>query len=152
MAEDSIINDTMRNAIGIESEPVEYPVERWHIKRFAEAVGETNPLYLDETEARKTRHGGVIAPPTFYRAFYPKEPPVNVMQEANLKRVLDGGSEWEFFEPIRPGDTISVTSKLGELNVKQGRAGPMLIVAVDHTYRNQYGVTTAVQRQNRILY
>lgn len=142
----------MREGIGIESEPVTYPVEQWHIKRFAEAVGDANPLYHDEVVARTTRYGGIVAPPTFYRAFHPKEPPINVMKEAGLTRVLDGGSDWEYLEPIRPGDRIAVTSKVAGLDQKTGRMGEMLILSIDHIYRNQFGNQVAIQRQSRILY
>lgn len=153
MPDDPLITPKLKSAIGVESEPTIYEVEKWHIRRFAEAVGDANPLYTDEGKARKTRYGGIIAPPTFFRAFFPREPPINVQQEVpSLKRVLDGGSEWEFFEPIRPGDEIAVTSKLAKMNVKAGRLGKMLLVSVDHTYRNQLGETVATQRQNRILY
>ena len=147
-----IITEKMRQAVGVESDPVTYVVEKWHVSRFAQAIGDDSPIYHDETEARKTRYGGIIAPPTFFRAFFPKEPPVNVRDEVTLDRVLDGGSDWEFFEPIRPGDKITVTSKLADLNVKSGRMGDMLFMAVDITYRNQFDQAVAVQRQNGILY
>ena len=38
---------------------------RASIRYFALALGDDNPLYRDEEFARKTRHGGIIAPPTF---------------------------------------------------------------------------------------
>ncbi len=152
MSEPNLITEAMRKAIGVESEPTTYPVEQWHVKRFAEAIGDPNPLYADEVEARKTRYGGIIAPPTFFRAFFPKEPPVNVAQLAGLKRVLDGGSDWDFYEPVRPGDRITVTAKLATLTQKSGKLGPMLFVGVDNIYRSQFGQVVATQRQNRILY
>ena len=67
MSEESLITDKMRKAIGVESEPLLYDVDKWHIQRFAEAIGDPNPLYQDEAAARKTRYGGIIAPPTFFR-------------------------------------------------------------------------------------
>ncbi|MEE9285410.1 MAG: MaoC family dehydratase N-terminal domain-containing protein [Dehalococcoidia bacterium] len=152
MPQDSLITETMKNAIGVESEPLTYEVEKGHIKRFAEAIGDPNPLYQDEAAARKTRYGGIIASPTFFRAFFPKEPPGDVHKEITLSRVLDGGSDWEFFEPIRPGDSISVTSQFANFDVKQGRRGAMLFIAVDIIYRNQFNQVVATQRQNRILY
>ena len=147
-----IITDKMRGAIGVESEPLTYDIEQWHISRFAEAIGDGNPLYHDEGAARKSRLGGIVAPPTFFRALFPKEPPVNIRDEVPLKRVLDGGSDWEWFEPIRPGDKIAVTMKLADLNMKSGRTGDMLFIAMDITYTNQLGEKVATQRQNRILY
>ena len=152
MPEESLITETMRKAIGVESEPVFYDVEQWHIQRFAEAIGDPNPLYQDEAAARKTRYGGIIAPPTFFRALFPKEPPGTVNQGITLKRVLDGGSDWEYFHPIRPGDRIAATSQFASFDVKQGRMGAMLFIGVSIIYRNQFDEIVATQRQNRILY
>ena len=152
MPEESLITETMRQAIGVESEPVFYDVEQWHIKRFAEAIGDPNPLYQDEAAARKTRYGGIIAPPTFFRALSPKEPPGDVNKGITLKRVLDGGSDWEYFHPIRPGDRIAATSQFASFDVKQGRRGSMLFIGVAIIYRNQFNEVVATQRQNRILY
>src|SRR3989338_2643949 len=33
------------------------------IRRFADAVGDRNPLYYDEEYARNSRYGSIIAPP-----------------------------------------------------------------------------------------
>ena len=43
----------------------EFPVDRSAILDFAAALGETNPIYWNESHARATPLGGVIAPPTF---------------------------------------------------------------------------------------
>ena len=55
--------------IGTETDlnPQRFLVEatRDNIKNFAEAVGDNNPLWINEEYARKSRFGGVIAPPTF---------------------------------------------------------------------------------------
>ncbi|MDA1349146.1 MAG: MaoC family dehydratase N-terminal domain-containing protein, partial [Chloroflexi bacterium] len=59
----------MRAAIGSESEPVTWEVEKGEIIRFAQAIGDPNPVYSDEAAARKSRHGGIIAPPTFLHAY-----------------------------------------------------------------------------------
>ena len=69
-----------------------------------------------------------------------------------MKRVLDGGSDWEYFHPIRPGDRIAATSQFASFDVKQGRMGSMLFIGVAIIYRNQFDEVVATQRQNRILY
>ena len=51
-----IISQKMRDAIGVKSQPVSYPVERWHVKRFAEAIGDDNPLYYDSGFAKQHGH------------------------------------------------------------------------------------------------
>ena len=64
----SFLTAEMREqAIGTESEPVTVDVEKGAILKFAQAIGDENPLWNDEAAARRTRYGGLIAPPTFLR-------------------------------------------------------------------------------------
>lgn len=55
--------------VGLRSEAVRNRVERGAVRRFAEAIADPSPLYLDEEAARRSRHGGLLAPPTFPRTF-----------------------------------------------------------------------------------
>jgi hypothetical protein len=43
-------------------------VEEGHIKLFARAIGNANPIYSDWDYARKSSLGGIVAPPTFTEA------------------------------------------------------------------------------------
>ena len=52
--------------IGKTGEPVILEVEKGAIKRFADAVGDRNPLYWDEEHARNSRYGSIVAPPGFF--------------------------------------------------------------------------------------
>ena len=54
-----------RNAIGRESKPAINEVEKGSIRKFAEAIGETNPIYFEEAAARAAGYRSVVAPPTF---------------------------------------------------------------------------------------
>jgi len=110
MTQESVITDEMRAAINVESEPLVNDVEAGAIKKFARAIGDTNPLFNDDEAARKSRYGGLIAPPTFLRSM--NSGPSNVSVQSPYPANLDGGSEWEYFEPVRPGDRITVTTYL----------------------------------------
>ena len=46
----------MRDAIGVESDPVINEIEKGAIVKFAQAIGYTNPIYNDEEIARKTKY------------------------------------------------------------------------------------------------
>jgi acyl dehydratase len=35
------------------------------IRHFADGLGDTNPLWTDEEYAKRTKWGGIIAPPCF---------------------------------------------------------------------------------------
>src|ERR1700735_5843884 len=39
------------------------------IQRYCAALGETNPIYTDEEQAKKGPYGGVVAPPSFAVTF-----------------------------------------------------------------------------------
>jgi acyl dehydratase len=145
------VTDEARRQIGTEGEPVTVEIERGHIRRFAEAIGDPNPLFNDEKSARKTRFGGMIAPPTFYRALTSPIPNVRLAMEGGF-RGLDGGSEWEYFQPIRPGDRITVRAKLADLRESEGRLGPMVFIVMEISYTNQFGELCAIQRSTAIRY
>ena len=148
--ENTIIPESLRNAIGLESDPITYEIEKGHIARFAEAIGDENPIYSDEIKARNSKYGGIIAPPTFYRALRPGSLPETA--ESPFTRNLDAGSDWEFFEPIRPGDRITVTIKLADVVEREGRLGKMIIITRETRYENQLGQIVATQKTNGISY
>lgn len=147
-----IITQKMRDAIGVKSKPVSYPVERWHVKRFAEAIGDDNALYRDAEFAKKHGYKDIVVSPTFLRCMFPEALPLDPRAETGLDRVLDGGSEWEYFGPIYPGDTITVTSEFLDMTVKPGRMGDMFIGQVITKYSNDEGKSVATQTSTRILY
>jgi hydroxyacyl-ACP dehydratase HTD2-like protein with hotdog domain len=67
-------------------------------------------------------------------------------------RTLDGGSEWEYFEPIRVGDTITAKAHVADIIERSGRLGPMLITTIEHTYTNQLDEVVATQLTTYIRY
>jgi acyl dehydratase len=147
-----IVDEEARRQIGTAGEPRTYDVERGAIRRFAEAIGDTNPLFNEEQQARKTRFGGMIAPPTFCRSLGSPIPQVRLKGMGAEFRGLDGGSDWEYFQPIRPGDRITVQSKLVDLREAEGRLGPMVFIVIETSYTNQFGELCVTQRSTGIRY
>ena len=150
----SVITKELRDAIGIESEPVTKEIEKGAIIKFAEAIGDTNPIYSDEEVARNTKFGGIIAPPTFLRSIDgflgPSTGKAKI--ESPYSAVVDGGSEWEYFEDVRPGDLITVTKYLSDLQERDGKLGSMLIMINEKKYVNQFNKIVAIQRTTSISY
>jgi acyl dehydratase len=145
-----LTEEMRRKAIGIEAQPLVLEVEKGHVKRFAEAVGDPNPLWCDDAVARKSHHGGIVAPPTFLRAARVERPMLPF--DLPFTRTLDGGSEWEYFEPIRAGDTITAKAHVADIIERSGRLGPMLITTIEHTYTNQLDEVVATQLTTYIRY
>ena len=149
MTEELLVTQEMRDVIGVESEPVTYDVEKGAIVKFAQAIADSNPIFNIEEAARKTRYGGLIAPPTFLRSMVP----VPVVKTPNPYQArLDGGSEWEYFEPVRPGDKITVITEIADIFKRQGRLGDMLFVITKIRYVNQFGRLAVLQRNTMINY
>ncbi len=144
-----IVTPEIRKQVGMTTEPFTVEIEAGAIRRFAQAIGDPNPLFNDPAKARKTRLGGMIAPPTFGRSLGAAIPSVKLDMPA---RFLDGGSEWEYFEPIRVGDRITVVSKLQDLRETQGKLGTMVFIVAETSYSNQFGELCVLQRSTIIRY
>jgi len=147
-----IVTDETRKQIGKTGEIRTYDVERGAIRRFAEAIGDPNPLFNEDREARKTRFGAMIAPPTFCRSMGSPVPDLELPGMGKEFRGLDGGSDWEYFHPIRVGDRISVQTRLADLRESEGRLGSMVFITMETTYTNQFGEVCATQRSTAIRY
>jgi len=111
------------------------------IKNFADAVGDANPLWINEAYAKKSRFGGIIAPPTFlYNVNHGSTPalaPPGQPPSMNLV-VLYAGAELEFFRPIRLGDAFTVKGKSTGIERKQSKSlGDMLFANGEAYYYNQ---------------
>jgi 3-methylfumaryl-CoA hydratase len=50
------------------------------------------------------------------------------------------GGRLRFEQPLRVGDTISRTSRIADVSLKQGRAGPLVFVLVRHEIGNARGL------------
>ena len=147
----SFLTAEMReHAIGTQSSPLTMEVEKGAIVKFAEAIGDDNPLWTDEIIARKGKYGGLIAPPTFLRSIRIDRPELPF--DLPFTRLLDGGSDWEYFQPVRAGDLITAKNQITDLQERVGRMGLMIIMTNLITYVNQFQEVVATQTNTSIRY
>lgn len=156
----SLVNDEVRAALrlGELAGTFTYEVERGWLRRFAKAVGDDNPLWRDEEyAAREGRFGGVIAPPTFWAALDPVERRdlwlESYLDQLPYKRTGGGNAfnEVEYYLPIRPGDTITVSTRYTELYERDGRAGRLLFQVRENELTNQHGELVARTRGGHVM-
>ncbi|HEY49690.1 MAG TPA: hypothetical protein G4O13_06565 [Dehalococcoidia bacterium] len=152
MSAESAVTDDMRKHIGARLF-ADFPAEEvtmWGIRRFLEATTDENPLWQDEDYARKTRWGGIIAPPAFLEAFNPanhafrKYPDMSHMSlpfQPPFPRTFQAFNEYQFFIPLRPGDSITSISKIGDIYERESTSGGgrMVFIRMDNEHRNQRG-------------
>jgi acyl dehydratase len=121
-------------------EPFVVTAER--IANFCLAIGETNPLYVDQALAAAGPYRGIIAPPAFVAAFRYADDVFDSLP-AFAGGGLMAGIDIELSAPIRAGDSLGVSSELKETYEKTGRTGTMIFAVVRSTLTNQKGEVVA---------
>jgi len=122
--------------IGKEYPPYAVTVERGKIKEFARALGDANPLYLDDRVGAASEWGDLIAPPTFSVTFRDEAADTAAFLRelgTDISRILHGEQEFELHRPIRAGETFVCRPKLTDIYEKSGKSGAMAFV-VRETY------------------
>jgi acyl dehydratase len=140
--------------------PTSAVVTRREAQRYARAVGDLDPVYFDEEAARAAGYEGLVAPPTFVSHVTVEGGTVDDLREdglwrdrggsspirLNVSRTMFGGEEWEFRAPVLVGDTITAQRRFGNVEEKDGRSGPFVLLHYETTYTNQRDEVVAVSR------
>ena len=152
MAENSSSIDGMRAKIGEEGKPGVYEIEQGMIQRFVQAIDDPNPLWQDEEHAKKSQYGGIIAPPTLIPIIGFEQIQQQVSQLIPNGTILHGATDLECYQPIRPGELVTVTTKIANVRQRQGKMGKMAFITFEATYKNQRQELVARCRQMLIGY
>jgi len=115
--------------VGRESAPVVLDVERGHIRRFVEAVGDTNPIYVDEAAARAAGHPRIPAPPTFAIALRANDPRGGI--DLDWRKLLHGEQELVFARPLYAGDRLTIVGRIAGAAVKETKSGIMDVMVLE---------------------
>ena len=134
--------DALRRRIGVR---IENTLEPWcheatrdNIRHYAHGIGDDNPLWCDPDYAAKTRHGGIIALPSFLFA---------------TSRIISGyvgglpgihamwaGADWTWHKAVRRNDEITTEAWLKDLVEHQTRFAGRAVQQIYHVnFFNQQG-------------
>ncbi len=120
-------------------------VGRASIRKFAMALEDGNPLYVDREAARQGPYGDVIAPPTlvcetwqYYRGQLDEEGGFTDRLEMPDGQAVRASNDYIFHRPLGPDDIISARWTIRDIYAKDGRTGPLLFVVVHIAYTNQH--------------
>jgi acyl dehydratase len=114
----------MSDSVGKTYDPFDYEVGREKIREYANAVGETNPVYFDRQAAKDAGFRDVVAPPMFavvYSAGSVGPPIFDPEVGIDFMRMVHGGQEFVWGEPVCAGDTITTTTTFKDFSEKDGR-------------------------------
>jgi acyl dehydratase len=131
-----------------------------NIRNWSVGIGDDNPLFCDPAYARGTRWGGVIAPPMMIFSVNspmkgdPTPDHIRKLRKSLFRGIHEfvSGSRWEWYRPLRPGDTIFNYSGEDSSEVKQSEfAGRSVINIRKHVRINQRAEVVAVNRVLTVL-
>lgn len=131
-----------------------------NIRNFSYGCGNDNPLHCDPDYAKGTRWGDVIAPGMM--AGIINKPMLGDPMDPELKKkikslfrgvhVFVSGSDWEWYRPIYPGDTIYSFAGEETMDVKASEFAGRSVIRVRRDVKlNQRGEVVAVYRILRVL-
>lgn len=122
--------------VGRRSEPVVNLVERGAVRRFAEAIADPSPLYVDEAAARGSRYGRLLAPPTFPRTFDYGEIGGFALPSAGL---IHGEFSISYERPLFVGEEVLCHMELKDSHDKEGRRGLLGFLIFERTAESPEG-------------
>jgi len=114
------------------------------IREFARAIGDENPLWLDEEYAKKSPLGGLTAPPFILFAFNK-----TAWGARGLRGIhsMFSGSYFEWKRPVRLGDRLTSKTILKDIEVKPSQfAGRAIKQIREATFHDAKGKVVAIAR------
>ena len=139
-----------RSLVGREGEPTVVEVERGMIRRFAEALGDPNPNYVDEAAARAAGYPSLVAPPTFPAALAMNE---RFRQSLDLgtRLLLHSEQHFEYGRPVVAGDRLTLRSRVADVQERAGASGPMDVLVLEDEARDSQGALVFRSRATLVL-
>jgi acyl dehydratase len=139
-----------KSLIGRESEPVVQDVEKNAIRRYAEALGDPSPIYVDEGAARAAGYPALVAPPTFAVTLVVNDRFRHSL-DLGTRNVLHGEQVIEMSRPIVAGDRITVKTKVADVQERTGPSGTMDFLVLEDEGRDDKGELVFRTRETLIL-
>lgn len=125
-----------REFVGLQSNPVKNVVEAGAVRRFAEAIGDLNPLYFDEDAAARSRWGRRIAPPTFPCVF--DYGTVEAVQFPS-SGVIHAEQQYEYTRPLFVGEELLCYGRFLDTYEKRGRGGSLTFLVFERVAEDAAG-------------
>ncbi|MBN2547454.1 MAG: MaoC family dehydratase N-terminal domain-containing protein [Spirochaetes bacterium] len=135
---------------GKEFDSFTYEVERCKIKELCKAIGDDNPVFFDKEEAKRNGYKDIPAPLTFgtvinfwgYPEIWDRMKEIGV----NIQRLLHASEEYEYLQPIYPGDIIT-----GKVMVEGMRSSSMMDVVTFKSIYTRNNETVLIAKMKIVI-
>jgi len=121
---------------GKKSNKVLTTVERGTVKKFAEAIGENHPIYIDREYGSKSSYGDNIAPPTFPRTFDYGSIEGLELPNAGL---IHGEQSFEYKRPLVVGENLYCYSQVESYVEKTTKTGSLGFLTLNNCGEDENG-------------
>jgi uncharacterized protein len=124
------------------------PVNQSMIHHWVDAIGDKNPIYVDEAAARAAGHPGIVAPPAMIQVWTmkglggvraPDDPLTKILElcdDAGYIGVVATNCEQTYHRYLRPGEEVSVAAELTDVvGPKQTALGEGFFITQKITWR-----------------
>ncbi len=104
-----------------------HPVNQPMVDHWLDAMGDKNPIYVDEAAAKAAGHPGIVAPPAMIQVWTmaglggeraPDDPLTKILglfDDAGYIGVVATNCEQTYHRYLRPGEEVSVTAELTDV-------------------------------------
>lgn len=137
-----------KDSIGKQSNKVKNIVEKGMVKRFAEAIGDLHPIFVDEEFGANSRYGKNIAPPTFPRVFEYGE-----IEGLNLPNIglIHGEQIYHYERPLRVGEEVYCYTRVVDYFEKKGSNGLLGFIILKRFGEDPEGKIIFTEEQTVII-
>jgi acyl dehydratase len=111
------------SVIGTQLEPTHLTVDPGRLRFFAKAIGESNPIFFDDSAAVAAGHPALPVPPTFLFSIELEAlDPFGWIARlgVDLRSVLHGEQEFRYHSVAHAGDTLTARPKIVDIFSKKG--------------------------------
>ncbi|GAC1611744.1 MAG: MaoC family dehydratase N-terminal domain-containing protein [Mycobacteriales bacterium] len=115
-----------------------FEVTRGDIRRFAAAIGDDNPAYVDRRAAAELGYPDVIAPPTFLITIgaagagrHLSDPELGLRFEL----VVHGEQRFDLHRAVRAGDRLDATTRIAD--IRDAGRNELMTLVTDVTCQNE---------------
>lgn len=114
-----------RRHIGTVMPPFTVEVERSRLRFFAQATGQTDPIYIDDEAARTAGHPALPVPPTYLFCLEMDAPDPGAIRDLlglDIGRVLHGEQGFTYHRVVHAGEWLTYRQRVDDIYDKKNGA------------------------------
>ena len=122
-----------KSAIGREYPPFTVEVEKRWVRSFAESIGESNPIYFEESAAAAAGYRSLPVPPTFpFALIMERNQSFMILDELGIdkRRAMHAEQSFAYHADLCAGDVVTGRQKIIDIYDKKNGALEFLVTEI----------------------